>query len=81
MAIYELLKRQASFDPDELVALGNVFDDVLRTLGLIDRQDPMTEMVAKKLVDLAIAGVRDPERLKNLTIQAFSGKPPQNSAA
>jgi hypothetical protein len=52
--------------------LGNVFDDVLQTLGLVDRKDLATEMVAKKLVEHAKAGVRDPVRLKALTVQAFT---------
>jgi len=52
--------------------LGNVFDDVLQTLGLVDRKDLVTEMVAKKLVELATSGMRDPVRLKALTIQAFT---------
>jgi hypothetical protein len=72
--IYELLKRQGSFDPDEIAALGNVFEDVLRTLGLVDRQDPLTAAVAKQVIELATAGVRDPERLKHLAVQAF-GEP------
>jgi len=72
MPIHELLRRQDVFTPEEVTVLGNAFEDVLQTLGLIDRKDPMTETVAKKLVDLATAGVRDPERLKYLTVQAFS---------
>jgi len=52
--------------------LGKVFEDLLQTLGLVDRQDSMTEMVAKKLVELATSGIRDPARLKALTIQAFT---------
>src|SRR5262249_22027965 len=72
MPIHELLRRQDVFTPEEVTVLGNAFEDVLQTLGLIDRKDPMTETVAKKLVDLATAGVRDPERLKHLTVQAFS---------
>jgi hypothetical protein len=71
MPIYEILRRQGVFAPDEVAMLGQVFDEVLRSLGLVDRKDPMTEMVAKKLVDLATAGVRDPERLKALMMQAF----------
>jgi hypothetical protein len=71
MPIYELLKSQDAFGPEEVAALVSVFDDVLQTLRLVDRQDPLTTMVAKKLVELAKAGVRDPERLKHLTIQAF----------
>ena len=48
-----------------------VFEDVLQTLGLVDRKDPLTEMVAKKVVELATAGTREPDRLKALTVQAF----------
>jgi hypothetical protein len=70
--IYELLRRQGSFEPEEVAVLGKVFDDVLQTLGLVDRQDPATEMVAKKLIELAKTGVRDPVRLRALTVQAFT---------
>jgi hypothetical protein len=72
MPIYELLKTQGSFEPEEVAMLGSVFEEVLQTLGLVDRQDLATEMVAKKVVELAMAGVRDPDRLKALTIQAFT---------
>jgi hypothetical protein len=68
--IYELLRRQGVFAPEEVAMLGNVFEDVLQTLGLVDRKDPITGMVAKKLVELAAAGMRDPARLKHLTLQA-----------
>ena len=72
MPIYELLKTQGSFEPEEVAMLGSVFEEVLQTLGLVDRQDLATEMVAKKVIELAKAGVRDPDRLKALTLQAFT---------
>lgn len=72
MPIHELLKGQGSFAPDEVAALGRIFEDVLRTLGLVHRRDQVTEMVAKRLVELANTGVRDPDRLKSLVIQAFT---------
>jgi len=72
MPIYEIIRRQGVFAPEEVAMLGKVFEDLLQTLGLVDRQDPMTEMVAKKLVELATSGIRDPDRLKALTIQAFT---------
>jgi hypothetical protein len=72
MPIYEIMRRQGMFAPEEVAMLGKVFEDLLQTLGLVDRQDPMTEMVAKKLVELATSGIRDPARLKALTIQAFT---------
>jgi hypothetical protein len=70
--IYALLKSNGSFEPDEVAMLGNVFEEVLQTLGLVDRDDPLTIMVAKGLVEYAKAGIRDPARLKALTIQAFT---------
>ena len=72
MPIYEIMRRQGVFAPEEVAMLGKVFEDLLQTLGLVDRKDPMTEMVAKKLVELATSGIRDPARLKALTIQAFT---------
>jgi hypothetical protein len=72
MPIYELLKTQGTFEPEEVAMLGSVFEEVLQTLGLVDRQDLATEMVAKKLIELAKAGVRDPDRLKALTVQAIT---------
>ena len=62
------------FTPDEVAMLGKVFEAVLRTLGLVNREDPKAEMVAKKLVELATAGMRDPARLEALTVHAF-GEP------
>jgi hypothetical protein len=44
---------------------------VLRTLGLVDRNDPLAEMIAKKVVEFATAGMREPDRLKAVAIQAF----------
>jgi hypothetical protein len=70
--IYALLKSNGSFEPEEVAVLGKVFDEVLQTLGLVDRQDPLTTMVAKSLVEYAKAGIRDPDRLKALTVQAFT---------
>ena len=71
MPINALLRGQDAFTPEEVTILGSVFEDVLRTLGLVDRKDPLTEMVAKKVVELATAGIREPDRLKALTVQAF----------
>jgi hypothetical protein len=72
LPIYELLRRQGVFTPEDIVMLDNVFERVLKALGLVDRKDPMTEMVAKKLVELATSGIRDPDRLQALTVQAFT---------
>jgi len=72
--IHRLVKT-GSFEPEQVTILGDVFEDVLRALGLVDRHDPLTEMVAKKVIELAQAGERDPVRLKHLTLEAFEERP------
>jgi len=72
--IYRLFKPGA-FEPEMIAIMGDVFEDVLRTLGLVDREDPLTIMIARKVIELAQHGERDPDRLKRLTLEAFEGRP------
>ena len=55
MAIYRLLKNRA-FGPDEIKVLTAVYEETLRTLRLANRSDPTTEIVAKKIIELAQRG-------------------------
>src|SRR5262245_7519322 len=50
---------------------GEVFEDLLCTLGLVDFAGPLTDMIAKKVIELAQSGERDPARLKRVTPGAF----------
>ena len=36
--------------------------------SLIDRDDPLTQMIAKKIIELAERGVREPEQLIAMTM-------------
>lgn len=71
MPIRRLLDNHA-FGPDEIKVLTAAFDDALRKLRLADRADPATEVVAKKILELAQRGERDPLRLSEGAIQALS---------
>ena len=76
MLIRDILKRQKFLPPKEASTVCEVFEDVLKTLGLADRQDILTTMIARKLIELAKAGVQDPVRLKQMTLRAFpKGRP------
>ena len=69
--IYRLLERRA-FQPEEVALMCGVFEDLLQTLGLADqREDPVATLVAQKVIELAQTGMRDPIRLKQLTLEAF----------
>jgi hypothetical protein len=74
MPIYRLLEREA-FEPELVAMMGHVFEDVLHTLGLVDREDPLTKMIARTVIELAQTGVRSPARLKELTLEALEGSP------
>jgi type II secretory pathway component PulF len=69
MAIYRLLQKQV-FDPDDVRLMCAVYEDVLKGYGLIERTDPVTELIAKAVVEMVQTGERDPARLKDLTIEA-----------
>jgi hypothetical protein len=59
--------------PDQIEAMRAAFYrvcDVLKLKGEID--DPMTEIVAQKIVDLAKAGERDPERLSTAVLASLN---------
>jgi hypothetical protein len=71
MPLHRLLDNHA-FGPDEIVILTTAFEGALKTLQLIDRTDPATEMVARKIIQLAGQGVRDPEQLRQMTVRSRS---------
>jgi hypothetical protein len=50
-----------SFGPDDIKVLT---DDALQVSGLTDRDDPMENIIAKRIMDLARLGERDPVRLR-----------------
>lgn len=70
MAIYRMLQG-AAFDDRAVEALTSAYECALRELRLVDRTDPVTEIVAAKIIELARIGERDPQRLCDLAVQAI----------
>ena len=66
--------RYEAFQPEHISVMCKVFEDVSRTIGVVDGQDPMAEKVAKKVIELAQTGDCDLLRLKELTLKAFGGR-------
>jgi hypothetical protein len=75
MPIYRLLQNETTFEPEVVTLMGEVFEDALRSLGLVDRTVPLAELIAKTVIELAQYGERDPVRLKARTLQAIAVKP------
>jgi hypothetical protein len=67
MAIYRLLQNSA-FAPEDIVPLAAAYEECLRALKVSDRSDPLTELVAKKIIELAQTGIRDSSQLGRLAL-------------
>jgi hypothetical protein len=67
MAIYRLLQNSA-FAPEHISALAAAYEDCLRVLK-VDRSDPITERVAKKIFEIGQTGMRDPVEISRLALK------------
>ena len=45
------------------------YEETLKALELSDRSDPITNMVARKIIELGQTGVRDPLQIAALAIK------------
>ncbi len=68
MAIYRLLQN-SPMGPEEISRLGAAYEQTPRALHLKNRNDPITEMIAKKIVEIGQSGVRDPAQISQLAIK------------
>jgi hypothetical protein len=75
MAIPIPLVPTSSFGPDELKAIGVAFDHALCRLGLNDRNDLRSSIVAREVIALALKGERNPRRLCAAAVNAFLDAP------
>jgi hypothetical protein len=72
------------FDPETKRVMGVAFEMVRVALGLADRGDLANEMIAKRIIELAKAGERNPDLLcegvlKEFRDQRLSGNFPSPS--
>jgi hypothetical protein len=62
VAIYRLLQ-EASFGPDDIRRMTAAYEGALDMLRLQDRSDPVTELIAAKIIQVFRSGELDPPRL------------------
>ncbi|WP_249130024.1 hypothetical protein [Bradyrhizobium sp. AUGA SZCCT0283] len=55
-------------EPEEISRIIEAYEQALRTLCVKDRDDPLTEMIAKQIIKIAQAGVRDVAQLSALAV-------------
>jgi hypothetical protein len=57
---FRSLIHDANFDPEAIEAMSAAYDCACSALDLVGRSDPLTTTVAKKIVEAASRGERDP---------------------
>lgn len=70
MAVHRLFKNKA-FEPEAITMMTSAYAEVCLTLGLSDRDHRQANVVAKKVIEFAQRGVRDPVGLRDRVLQAL----------
>jgi hypothetical protein len=68
MTIHRMLQN-VPLGPERIAALVEAYQITLKKLSLVERDDPLTQMIAKKIIEVAQTGVIAPAQISELTIK------------
>jgi hypothetical protein len=68
MTIYRLLK-DTTFGPEEIERLVTAYELALRALRLTNRSDPITQLVAEKIIAVGRFGIEDPVEISKVALK------------
>jgi hypothetical protein len=68
MTMQRLLKN-TTFGPEEIERLVTAYEETLRALGLKDRSDPITQLVAEKIIAVGRLGIEDPAEISKVALK------------
>ena len=74
MAIYKLLQDTA-FEPKDNERLVTAYEQTLRALRLKNRSDPITQLVAEKILAIGRLGIEDPAEISELALKELDVSP------
>ena len=75
MPITPFLRKQA-FDLETVEAMGKAFVTTCEALGLTDRTDAMTKLIAEKIIELTQRGFKNPLTLHLAAMSEFESDLP-----
>ncbi len=70
MPIFRLLQNSA-VAAEDVAHLVAAYEATLLAFGLIDRTDPITELVALKIIEIGQTGIRDAGEISRLAVKAL----------
>ena len=65
------LLRDGKIGAEKLDRLNLAFTFALKSLSLVDRNDPVCDIVARKVIEIDAAGTRDPHEIARVVARAF----------
>lgn len=68
MTIHRMLSN-TTFGPEEIERLVTAYEQTLRALGLKDRSDPITLLVAEKIIEVGRLGIEDPAKISEVVLK------------
>jgi hypothetical protein len=70
MPINRLLKN-SKLGVEEIEKLSCAYSYALRSLSLVDRNDPLSEMLARKIIEIGATGISDPVEISKIAVRKF----------
>ncbi|MGP0089107.1 MAG: hypothetical protein ACLPKB_03995 [Xanthobacteraceae bacterium] len=70
--IYRLLENHV-LGPELVNVMTMAYEDVLDVLQLPDRDDPLADIIARRIVELALSGQIDPKCIPDQVLQSLDG--------
>ena len=69
MGIYRLLRNAPLAESSHLFA---AYELTLRAFDLVDRNDPLTAMIADKIIEIGATGLKDPVEISKRTVKLLT---------
>ena len=63
------LFRDGKIKPEEVERLNRAYTFTLKSLSLVDRNDPVCEIVARKIIEIDSSGTYDPKEIARLAVK------------
>jgi hypothetical protein len=74
VTIHRLLQHSA-FNQDDIDRMVAAYEHCLDALGLADRSDPVTELIARQIIEITQTGERDPIVIGAQVLKALPRSP------
>jgi hypothetical protein len=69
MSVMSRMLRDSSLGPEKIERLELAYSRALRAMHLVDRDDPIAEMIARKIIQIEATGVHEPTRISRIAIK------------